>query len=159
MIVVGIDPGLSGAIFWIGGPNGMMFADMPTVQIDRNGKNKRSVDVGALADMLRHNIPDHVFLEQVGAMPGQGVTSMFAFGQGFGIILGVIGTLGIPMTRVSPMKWKRAMGVPPGKDGARGRASELLPAAAARWPLKKHDGRAEAALIAEYGRRLLNGAG
>lgn len=155
MIVVGIDPGLGGAICRIGGPGVVVVVDMPTVQIDRNGKAKRDIDVRALVDILVDVKPDHIFIEAVGAMPGQGVSSMFAFGKGFGILLGVVGALGLPMTQVAPVRWKRAMQVPKGDDAGRARASDLMPGAAHLWRLKKHHGRADAALIAEYGRRVL----
>jgi crossover junction endodeoxyribonuclease RuvC len=87
-------------------------------------------------------------------MPGQGVASMFAFGKAFGITIGVVSTLGIPSTLVSPVTWKKAMKVP-GKDAARARASQIMPAAAHHWPRVKDDGRAEAALLATYGLRSL----
>jgi crossover junction endodeoxyribonuclease RuvC len=90
-------------------------------------------------------------------MPGQGVSGVFAFGKAYGIILGVIAGHSIPLTLVPPVRWKRQMGVTKSKDGCRARASQLLPAAAHQWPLRKHDGRAEAALIALYGARQLQG--
>jgi crossover junction endodeoxyribonuclease RuvC len=91
----------------------------------------------------------------VSTSPGQGVSSTFAFGRAYGIVIGILVALGTPMTFVSPAKWKRALGVPSVKDGARARASQLLPQASSRWPLKRHDGRAEAALLALYGLRSL----
>lgn len=78
---------------------------------------------------------------------------MFAFGKAYGTLRGVVAALGIPMTVVSPVTWKRALGVPAAKDGARARASQLLPDAAAHWQRVKDHGRAEAALIALYGLR------
>lgn len=152
MIVAGIDPGLSGAICLLDTKGTISINDMPVHALTRGGKNKREVDPHRLATLLSGPI-GHAFIEQVGAMPGQGVSSMFSMGKTFGIIIGVLATHGVPMTFVSPVKWKKALQVPASKDGARARASQLLPHAAGNWPLVKHDGRAEAALIALWGIR------
>jgi hypothetical protein len=156
MIVLGIDPGLSGAISVLEGDSCLCF-DMPVHALSRGGKSKREVDPHGLANLIVKwaSANDHAFVERVGAMPGQGVSSMFALGKGFGIILGVLAALAVPYTVVDPRIWKKALGVPAEKDGARARASQLMPKAAGQWPLKKHDGRAEAALIALYGMRKL----
>jgi crossover junction endodeoxyribonuclease RuvC len=157
MIVAGIDPGLSGAVALLDAATGAVVDvfDMPTHALARGGKNKRELDPHSLAGALGRDRIGHAFVELVGAMPGQGVSSVFSFGKSFGITIGVLATLGIPMTFVAPVAWKRALQVPAAKDGARARASQLMPAAASHWPLVKHDGRAEAALIACYGLRQL----
>ncbi len=131
--------------------------DIPTHRLKRGGKAKREVDLTELARILDAGASTiaHFFLEQAGAMPRQGVTSMFSFGKVYGAILGIVAANFLPLTLVHPTRWKRAMGVPKAKDGARARASQLLPRAAGNWSLVKHDGRAEAALIALYGRREL----
>jgi crossover junction endodeoxyribonuclease RuvC len=159
MMIVGIDPGLSGAIFFIdrNHPSTGEAFDVPTHMLARGGKKKREVDIIGLIGILTSHQVDHAFVEQVNAMPGQGVSSVFAFGKIYGVILGVIATRNIPLTLVAPAVWKRALGVPKAKDGARARASQLLPEAASQWRLKKHDGRAEAALLALYGARQING--
>lgn len=150
MIIAGIDPGLSGAICMQ--CDGVFTVyDMPILALARGGKNKCEIDIHALARLFLNNRVGHAFLEQVGSMPGQGVSSVFAFGQAFGIIKGVLATAGVPFTMVPPVRWKKALQVPAAKDGARARASQLMPAAAHQWPLVKHDGRAEAALICFYG--------
>lgn len=77
--------------------------------------------------------------------------------EAYGVVIGVLATLGVPMTFVSPQVWKRTLQVPAAKDGARARASQLMPAAVAHWPIVRHDGRAESALIATYGLRQLTG--
>jgi crossover junction endodeoxyribonuclease RuvC len=160
MILAGIDPGLSGAVAFLDVATGAVLdiAYMPTLALSRGGKNKREVDAHALARLIGDRRPGHAFVELVGAMPGQGVSSVFEFGKSFGVVIGVLAALGIPFTLVAPVVWKRALGVPAAKDGARARASQLLPAAAHHWPLVKHDGRAEAALIAYYGLRQLGRA-
>jgi crossover junction endodeoxyribonuclease RuvC len=152
--IIGIDPGLDGALAFLFRDT-LTILDMPTVTIQRGGKNKRELDLAAIVKALDHGlyVPAHAFVEQVGAMPGQGVSSMFSFGKSYGSILGILAAKRIPYTLVPPVRWKRALAVPAGKDAARHRASQLLPAFADLWPLVKHDGRAEAALIAHYGDR------
>jgi crossover junction endodeoxyribonuclease RuvC len=159
MTIVGIDPGLSGALFFLNPDHPMTgeAVDLPIHVLTRGGKKKRELDIAGLIGILTAHRLDHVFLEQVNAMPGQGVSGVFAFGKCYGVILGVIAAHNIPLTLVAPAVWKRALGVPKAKDGARARASQLLPEAASQWALKKHDGRAEAALIALYGARQING--
>ncbi len=161
MLILGVDPGLSGAMFVLAFADGHVgyssVFDMPTVSISRGGKIKRDIDIHQLSRVVLGWGVGHAFVEQVGSMPGQGVSSMFAFGKGYGIILGVLTAHGIPYTPVPPQRWKKALGVPASKDGARLRASQLLPDCSVQWPLKKHEARAEAALIAFYGIRELNG--
>jgi crossover junction endodeoxyribonuclease RuvC len=145
--IIGIDPGARGAVAVITRGKVVDIADMPITEV----KGKARVDASRLSQLLAVMNGDHAFLERVGAMPGQGVSSMFAFGQALGIVQGVLGALCIPLTWTPPVQWKAALRVPAAKDGARRRASELLPAAAHYWPRVKDDGRAEAALIALYG--------
>lgn len=125
--------------------------DMPTYQ----DKGKARVDGARLGAIMREAGAEHAFLERVGAMPGQGVSSMFAFGRALGIVEGVLGALCLPFTWLAPAQWKMALRVPADKGAARARASQLLPAGATHWPLVKHDGRAEAALIGLYGARVM----
>ena len=127
---------------------------MPVFLLSRGGKTKRELDMHGLVAILRNWVISHAFVEQVASMPGQGVSSVFAFGQAYGAMLGVLAATGIPFTKVPPARWKRTLGVPAAKDGARARASELLPESAPLWRLVKHDGRAEAALIGLYGYRV-----
>lgn len=157
MILCGIDPGLSGAIAFLDTAEGRCDVHpMPTLALSRSGKNKREIDAYALADLLRSVRIGHAFVELVGPMPGQGVSSVGAFMRGYGVVLGVIATVGIPLTLVAPAKWKRALSVPADKDGARARASQLLPWSAHQWSRAKDDGKAEAALIALYGRNAFD---
>jgi len=156
MIILGVDPGLSGAICLLHSLEVAEIHDIPTFSLSRNGKNKREVDAVKLANMLGETVIGHAFVEQVNAMPGQGTSSMFAFGKSYGIVIGILAARGVPMTFVAPKTWKKALGVPASKDGARARASQLMPTNSWLWPLVKHDGRAEAALIAYWGVRTLN---
>ena len=156
-MIVGIDPGLSGALAVMDPrqPAAVEVIDVPVHVLER-GKVKCDVDIAGLVGLLTLRPIAHAFVEAVNAMPGQGVVSMFSFGKVFGIILGILGALGVPTTLAAPVSWKRALQVPKGKHAARARASQLFPAAACQWRLSKHDGRAEAALIALFGARQLS---
>ncbi len=145
-MIIGCDIGVSGAIAFMEGDNLTVF-DMPILKT--NGKT--TVDIHQLVNIIPNGGITHAYIEQVAARPGQGVVSMFSFGKTYGIILGVLAAKGIPITYVTPGKWKKDLGVQADKDAARARASELMPQHAHLWPLKKHDGRAEAALIAYWG--------
>ncbi len=149
--VLGIDPGFSGALAWLDLGGDLHVEDMPTLAVERNGKTKRDMDLAALVELVEQHRPAFAVVERVGAMPGQGVSSMFAFGRGFGSILGVLAALKVPVELVTPATWKRTLTVPAGKDGARLRASQLLPAHGGNWRRARDDGRAEAAMIAWYG--------
>ena len=156
MIIAGVDPGLSGAVARLTDLGEIISIwDMPTHLLKRGAKSKREIDAAGLTELMGAPI-GHAFVEQVGAMPGQGVSGVFAFGKAYGIVIGILAARGIPMTFVPPRRWKAALGVPAAKDGARARASQLMPAAASHWPLVKHDGRAEASLIAYYGLQQLS---
>jgi crossover junction endodeoxyribonuclease RuvC len=135
VIIAGIDPGLSGAVAFLDTATGAVLdiADMPTLALSRGGKNKRELDAHSMARLIAEHRPGHAFVELVGAMPGQGVSSVFVFGKSFGVVIGVPAALGVPFTLVAPVVWKRALSVPAAKDGARARASQLLPASAYHW--------------------------
>ena len=154
--IVGIDPGLDGAVaFFDPATLDLSVADMPTLKAGTGGKRVVNDDaLATLFDTWAREIR-HVFVEQVNAMPRQGVTSVFTFGTGFGTIKGILAANFLPRTFVVPVRWKKAMGVPAAKDGAIARANQLLPRHAGQWPLKKHDGRAESALLALYGSQQL----
>jgi crossover junction endodeoxyribonuclease RuvC len=160
-LVAGIDPGLAGALFFLNphSPTTGEAVDMPVHLLVRGGRKKYELDIAALVAIFSAHRIEHAFLEAVNAMPGQGVSSVFAFGKTYGVILGVLTSRAVPMTLVSPVVWKRALQVPKAKDGARARASQLLPEAASQWALAKQHGRAEAALLALYGARKLGQGG
>jgi len=154
VIVVGIDPGLSGAIArYDSDLNTLQVEDMPTFLLVRNGKKKRDVDLSSCAriiDDMTKQAGTRICVEQVSSMPGQGVSSVFAFGKAYGIVLGICAATFCPLETVTPAVWKRALSVPAVKDGARARASALLPIHAGLWTRAKDDGRAEASLLAYY---------
>lgn len=152
MIICGIDPGASGAIASIHLEKGFLeVIDMPAHQIERNGKKKTEISAQLVARYLENLKPDHIYLERVGAMPGQGVSSMFQFGRSVGTLEGIIAALRIPISYVTPQKWQKDCGMRAGKDGSRQRAQELFPAFAQHFSRVKDNGRSDAALIAWYG--------
>ena len=146
---IGIDPGCSGAIVVMDRRWNLIEWDlMPVIKV---GKASR-VNSAALADMLRDFDDGEAYVEQVGSMPGQGVSSMFSFGHAAGVVAGVLGAMQIPVTLVTPQAWKRsACLIGKDKDAARTRAIQLWPA----WrdlDLKgKGQALADAALIARFG--------
>lgn len=151
-MILGIDPGLLGALAFL--DDELLIYDMPTLKIERNSKRKLQINLQHLLSIIKGQKVDHCYLELVGAMPGQGVSSMYQMGRGYGQLEMALAACNIPMTYVTPQVWKKALGVPKDKDGARYRASQLMPHDACNWELKKHHNRAEAALIALYGKSL-----
>lgn len=159
MTHIGIDPGAAGAVALIRSDGSVTFWDTPIVQI-KSGKKTRTEMNAAAASMLLSDIKDgndgvFVTIEKVGAMPGQGVTSMFSFGKNFGTWLGILAALKLPHQQVAPISWKKKMMPDMGKDkdASRVRAMQLFPNAQRDLYLKKHHGRGDALLLAEYGRR------
>lgn len=159
MTVIGIDPGVTGAIA-IRMPHETRILDMPTYEVKRGKRQVREVNAAQLARDLEGAVGSveffdragvHAYVERVGAMPGQGVASMFAFGKSVGIVEGILAALEIPYTLVAASVWTRAVGVNGGKDGARKRAAELFPSQTGWFTRSKDDGRADAMLIAFYG--------
>jgi len=151
--IIGIDVGLNGAIAMMRGETLTGIVDMPCVTLDRNGKAKRQISIPELIAILDDFKPEEAYCERVFAMSNQGVTSVFSFGRSLGAIEGVLAARLIKTTLVTPQTWQKAMGVTGGKDGARARAMELFPHNVDYFRLKKHDGRADAALIACWGLR------
>ena len=153
--VIGIDPGINGAIAIF--ENGQLDAviDMPTLEMDSGKTKKRHISAIGLVRILEtwtlvSDGQAHVVIEKVGAMPGQGVSSMFNFGRSAGIIEGVVAALRMPHTYVTPATWTKAVGRSVGKDASRMRAMELFPNKAELFKRAKDDGRADAALIAYW---------
>ena len=152
--ILGIDIGAAGALTWLSRSGKLIeVADMPIL---RDGPAKRaSVNAPLLADIIARWHVKTAFVEFVGARPGEGAVGAFAFGRSRGVIEGVCGALGVSVSFISPAAWKRAVGILPGREGAKDAARAE---AIRRWPDKaglfarvKDDGRAEAALIAVAG--------
>jgi crossover junction endodeoxyribonuclease RuvC len=158
-MIIGIDPGLSGAIAIIEDGRLIYIDDMPTVM----AKKKSRVDVrslrGLLLDVDGFDTTPPVYLEQVSSMPMQGVSSAFNFGRTYGEIRGVLIALGFTVHDVTPQTWKFNVGLravagattKDRKNASRACAIELFPNCAHLFARAKDDGRAEAALIAYYG--------
>lgn len=154
MRIIGVDPGVNGAIGVLTETGNFVEAfEMPTVLANKSS-NRQMVNAYGLAGELRRVLNDgdgdvFAITEAVNAMPEQGVASVFAFGQSFGIVLGVLAALGISTEKVSPRRWKGHFDLAGGeKDLARELAIRLYPSAPLH--LKKHHNKAEALLIARY---------
>lgn len=150
--VLGIDNGLKGALAFYNGEE-LIVHDMPVFEMER-----KQIDLIKLREIILSDKPDHVFIEKLTPIYGGGKMSTFVFfgmGHSEGIFLATLSFLEIPFTFVTPQSWKKEMQCPANKDASRMRASQLLPQFAHNWDLKKHDGRAEASLIALYGFRKL----
>jgi hypothetical protein len=157
MNYLGIDPGLSGALCLYQADGVFAMLDMPTIERKVNGKVKRQLDPYTLGNWLdvHRNGVKFATVEEVGSMPSQGVTSSFNFGFSTGVIHGAVAANQIPLRTVRPGIWKKEFGLlGQDKDASRMAASRLAPHLAHHWPLKKHDGRAEAFLLAVYGSRM-----
>ena len=151
-MILGIDPGASGALAWLSLTGELLAVeDMPAAAVTIGGKDRMRVSSAMLAALIRETMPTAAFVEKVGAMPGQGTASMFSFGFSAGLVDGVLAGLGIPTTYVTPQSWKRAAGLTSDKSAVRLRAAQLWPDMARHFARVKDDGRAEAALIARFG--------
>ncbi|MBX3537670.1 MAG: hypothetical protein KF735_08535 [Chelatococcus sp.] len=144
-----MDPGLSGALafYFPATPDRVIAEDVPCV----NGR----IDGTTLGRRIRQLAPTLAIIETVHSMPGQGVASMFKFGQAFGSVLGVIEDQEIPSHLVASGMWKRHFRLSADKEASRDLALRLFPATAEHFARKKHHGRAEAALIARYGAEII----
>lgn len=147
--VLGIDPGCSGALVLVTEQGGYIdHLAMPTIKVG----TKSRVNGAAVAAWLRQYGITHAYLEQVGAMPGQGTASMFTFGHAAGVAEGILQGLNIPYTLVTPQAWKKSAGlIGSDKDAARSRAIQLYPELRALDAKAKGQAIADALLIARFG--------
>ena len=153
MKVIGIDPGLSGAIAILENNKVLGIFDMPVMSEGK--KNKRQLNSAQLVNIIKENIMKDeeisVVVEQVNAMPGQGVTSMFNFGQTFGAIKGVCAALNLPIFFVRPSKWKRHFElINSSKDSSRTKVIEMYPSLSNQLTKKKDVNKSDAILIAKF---------
>lgn len=158
MKILGCDPGLSGALALLDTDQPgkiLTVLDMPVVSVKAGTKTKNELNLAVLTFHIAGLAPDHAFVELVHAMPGQGVSSMFRFGEVFGALKGILSALAIPTTLVPPATWTRVMQVK-GDEGSILRVSQLFPGHGGMFARKKDHGRADATLIALYGQRSLN---
>ena len=153
MKIIGIDPGLSGAIAIIENNTVLGIFDMPVMAEGK--KNKRQLNSAQLVNIIKEYVIKEeeivVVVEQVNAMPGQGVTSMFNFGQTFGAIKGVCAALNLPIFFVRPSKWKKYFElINASKDSSRTKAIEMYPSLSNHLTKKKDVNKSDAILIARY---------
>ena len=154
MLIIGIDPGISGSICFFKDGRILEVIEMPVMTEGK--KNKKQVNGAQIyyEFLKRINKKDdeiRVVIEQVSAMPGQGVTSMFNFGQSFGILKGICSTMQLPMFFVRPAKWKKYFNlINSQKDASRTRAIEIFPYFSTQLSKKKDSNKADAILIASF---------
>ena len=153
MRIFGIDPGLSGALAILDNKKIVDIIDLPTMTDGK--KNKRQLNSAHLSQYIKNNIIEIensvVIVEQVNAMPGQGVTSMFNFGQTFGAIKGISAALQLPIFFVRPSKWKKHFElINSSKDASRTKAIEMYPTMAKNLSKKKDVNKSDAILIARF---------
>jgi crossover junction endodeoxyribonuclease RuvC len=158
LIILGIDIGNRGALsrFRVSVSGAAILLGVDDMPVLRDGPAGRpSVNAPLLAEIVAKSRASKAFVEGVGARPGEGAVGAFSFGRSRGCIEGVLGALSVPITFIAPASWKRTVGIPPGKggakDAARGEAIRRWPDKAALFACVKDHGRAEAALIALAG--------
>ena len=155
MLIIAIDPGINGAICFFENGEVKDLLEMPTMAEGK--KNKRQVNGHQMYNELSNRIKNYniqninVVVEQVSAMPGQGVTSMFNFGQSFGVIKGICAAMQLPIFFVRPAKWKKHFElINTQKDASRTRAIEMFPKISSNLSKKKDSNKADAILIASF---------
>ena len=155
MLIIGIDPGISGSICFLVDGKILEVIEMPTMTDGK--KNKRQVNGSQVFNEITKIIKEYkkdeirVVIEQVSAMPGQGVTSMFNFGQSFGILKGICSAMQLPIYFVRPAKWKKYFNlINSEKDASRTKAIEIFPYFSSNLSKKKDSNKADAILIASY---------
>jgi crossover junction endodeoxyribonuclease RuvC len=155
MLIIGIDPGISGSICFFNDGKILDVIEMPTMNDGK--KNKKQVNGSQIFNEISKRINTlekkqiKVVIEQVSAMPGQGVTSMFNFGQSFGILKGICSSMQLSMYFVRPAKWKKYYNlINTQKDASRTRAIEIFPYFSSQLSKKKDSNKADAILIANF---------
>ena len=154
MLIIGIDPGISGSICFFEDGKILEVIEMPVMTEGK--KNKKQVNGAQIYNEFLKKINGkddeiRVVIEQVSAMPGQGVTSMFNFGQSFGILKGICSAMQLPMFFVRPAKWKKYFNlINSQKDASRTRAIEIFPYFSTKLSKKKDSNKADAILISSF---------
>ena len=155
MLIIGIDPGISGSICFFEDGKILDVVEMPTMTEGK--KNKKQVNGSQIYNEISNRIKQRdkkeikVIIEQVSAMPGQGVTSMFNFGQSFGILKGICSAMQLPVYFVRPAKWKKYFNlINSEKDASRTKAIEVFPYISLELSRKKDSNKADAILIASF---------
>ena len=155
MLIIGIDPGITGAICFFEDGEIKDVIDMPTMA--SGNKNKKQINGSQIFNEIFSRIQNYkskdinVVVEQVSAMPGQGVTSMFNFGQSFGVIKGICAAMRLPLHLVRPVRWKKYFNlIKSEKDASRTKVIEIFPYISSKLSKKKDSNKADAILIASF---------
>jgi len=155
MLIIGIDPGISGSICFFEDGKVIDIVEMPSMADGK--KNKRQVNGAQIYNEISLRIKNfnkediRVVIEQVSAMPGQGVTSMFNFGQSFGVLKGICSAMQLPMYFVRPAKWKKYFNlINSEKDASRTKAIQIFPYISSELSKKKDANKADAILLASF---------
>ena len=155
MLIIGIDPGINGAICLFKDGKIVDVFEMPKMAVGK--KNKSQVNASQIFNEIQKAVEGEdktkviAVIEQVSAMPGQGVTSMFNFGQSFGVLKGIFSAMQIPMDFISPVKWKKHYNlINTQKDSSRTKAIEFFPYISSQLSRKKDANKADAILIASF---------
>ena len=155
MLIIGIDPGISGAICFFENGQVKEIINMPVMADGK--KNKRQINGPQTYNEILKRINNYpkkdiiAVIEQVSAMPGQGVTSMFNFGQSFGVIKGICSAMQLSMFFIRPTKWKKYFGlIKTEKDASRTKVIEIFPYISSELSRKKDSNKADAVLIASF---------
>ena len=155
MLIIGIDPGISGSLCFFEDGKIIDIIEMPSMTHGK--KNKRQVNGAQIYNEISSRIRNFekkdikVIIEQVSAMPGQGVTSMFNFGQSFGVLKGICAAMQLPMYFVRPAKWKKYFNlINAEKDASRTKAIQIFPYISEKLSRKKDSNKADAILIASF---------
>ena len=155
MLIIGIDPGISGAICFFENGEIKDVIDMPVMADGK--KNKKQINGSQIFNEISTRIKNYkaeninVVIEQVSAMPGQGVTSMFNFGQSFGVLKGICAAMQLPIFLVRPAKWKKHFElINSSKDASRTKVIEMYPSFAEQLSKKKDVNKSDAILIARF---------
>ena len=153
MLIIGIDPGITGSICFFEDGKIIDVVEMPNMAEGK--KNKRQVNGAQVTHIIKERLDSDkeiiVVVEHVNAMPGQGVTSMFNFGQSFGVIKGICSALSLPIYFVRPTKWKKHFNlIKTNKDASRTKVIEVYPKISSQLSRKKDANKADAILIARY---------
>ena len=155
MLIIGMDPGISGAICFFENGEVKEIIDMPNMADGK--KNKRQINGPQIYNEISSRIKNTpkkeivVVIEQVSAMPGQGVTSMFNFGQSFGVLKGICSAMQLSMYFIRPVKWKKYFGlIKTEKDASRTKVIEIFPYISSQLSRKKDSNKADAILISSF---------
>ena len=155
MLIIGMDPGISGAICFFENGEVKEIIEMPNMADGK--KNKRQINGPQVYNEISSRIKNTpkkeivVVIEQVSAMPGQGVTSMFNFGQSFGVLKGICSAMQLSMYFIRPVKWKKYFGlIKTEKDASRTKVIEIFPYISSQLSRKKDSNKADAILISSF---------